>query len=140
MTPEELEEFREWCRKFEIPPDSMIAKALEHIDQQATALDEAEALIRKNADMMNGYLARITELETRCIYNPESGKIFVPDGHPELERLRKQIATLQEIAVEERAKRIYKGRFRSLNFELPADRKNHIDEARRPGRGGGLRC
>jgi RNA recognition motif-containing protein len=106
-------------------------KALEHIDQQAASLDEAEALTKRNAELMNGYLARITELETRCIYNPESGKIFVPDGHPELERLRKQIATLQEIAVEERAKRIYKGRFRSLNFELPADRKNHIGEARR---------
>lgn len=45
--------------------------------------------------------------------------------------LEAQIVTLQEIAIEERAKRIYKGKFRSLNFELPADRKNHVDEARR---------
>ena len=100
MTPEELEAFRGWCRTFEVPPHSLIMKALEHIDQQAASLDEAEALTKRNAELMNGYLARITELETRCIYNPESGKIFVPDGHPELERLRKQIATLQEIAVE----------------------------------------
>lgn len=40
MTPEELKEFREWCRTFEVPSDSMIMKALEHIDQQAAQLAE----------------------------------------------------------------------------------------------------
>lgn len=65
MTPEELKEFREWCRTFEVPADSMIMKALEHIDQQATALDEAEALTKRNAELMNGYLAKITELESQ---------------------------------------------------------------------------
>lgn len=35
MTPEELEAFRGWCRISEVPPHSLIMKALEHIDQQA---------------------------------------------------------------------------------------------------------
>jgi len=65
MTPEELEAFRGWCRTFEVPPHSLIMKALEHIDQQAASLDEAEALTKRNAELMNGYLARITELEAQ---------------------------------------------------------------------------
>ena len=63
MTPEELEAFRGWCRISEVPPHSSIMKALEHIDQQATALDEAEALTRRNVELMNGYLTRIAKLE-----------------------------------------------------------------------------
>ena len=46
-------------------------------------------------------------------------------------KLLSQVAALQKIAEDERAKRIYMGRFRSLNFEPPADRKTRIDEARR---------
>lgn len=62
MTPEEIEAFRGWCRTFEVPPHSLVMKALEHIDQQATALDEAEALIKKNADQINALLAQVAAL------------------------------------------------------------------------------
>ena len=67
MTPEEIEAFREWCRTFEVPADSMVMKALEHIDQQATALDEAEALIKKNADQINALLAQVAALQEIAI-------------------------------------------------------------------------
>lgn len=67
MTPEELKEFREWCRTFEVSADSMIMKALTHIDQQATALDEAEALIKKNADQINALLAQVAALQEIAI-------------------------------------------------------------------------
>lgn len=99
----------------------------EHIDQQATALDEAEALIRKNADMINGYLARIDELETGLdeavkVVRQNAGTISALRVQiaeleaqviqqtgisacriEERERLRAQVAALQEIAVEGRA-------------------------------------
>ena len=84
-----------------------IVESAGYDDEQATAPDEAEALIKKNAKLMNGYLARIAELEARCIYDPETGKIFVPDGHPELERLRSQVAALQEIAIDQLAEQKY---------------------------------
>ncbi len=45
------------------------------------SLAEAEALIRKNAELMNGYLTRIADLEA-------------------------QVAALQEIAIEQKAMRI----------------------------------
>ena len=101
----------------------------EHIDQQATALDEAEALIRKNADMINGYLARIDELETGLdeavkvvrqnagtisalrvqIAELESQIIHQTGASAcrieERERLQKQIAALREIAISERERR-----------------------------------
>lgn len=74
----------------------------EHIDQQATALDEAEALIRKNADMINGYLARITELESQILHQTAISACRI-EGR---ERLQKQIAALREIAIEQKAMRI----------------------------------
>ena len=59
-----------------------IVESAGYDDEQATAPDEAEALIRKNADMINGCLARITELEA-------------------------QITALKEIAITEKAYHIY---------------------------------
>ena len=44
-----------------------IVESAGYDDEQATAPDEAEALIKKNAALMNGYLARITELEAQIV-------------------------------------------------------------------------
>lgn len=57
-------------------------KAEARIRELEASLAEAERLIRKNADMINGYLARIAKLEA-------------------------QVAALREIVVEERAEQIY---------------------------------
>ena len=72
----------------------------EHIDQQAASLDEAEALARKNVELMNGHLARIDELESQILHQTEISACRIE----ERERLRAQVAALQEIAVEERAR------------------------------------
>lgn len=69
------------------------------IAELEASLDEAEALIKKNVEMMNGYLARIAELESQIIQ--QTG--ISASRMEERERLQKQIAALQEIAVEERA-------------------------------------
>ncbi len=63
------------------------------------SLDEAEALIKKNAALMNGYLARIAELESQIIHQTAISACRIE----ERERLRAQVAALQEIAVEGRA-------------------------------------
>ena len=99
MTPEELEAFRGWCRTFEVPPHSLIMKALEHIDQQAASLDEAEALTKKNVELMNGYLAGIAERDAQIIHQTGISACRIE----ERDRLQKQIAALQEIATGERA-------------------------------------
>ena len=67
------------------------------------SLAEAEALIRKNADMINGYLARITELESQILHQTAISACRIE----ERERLQAQIAALQEIAVEIYAREIY---------------------------------
>ena len=77
MTPEEIEELRALVGRLDANAydenlAAILGAALEHIDQQAASLDEADALTKKNAKLMNGYLA--------------------------------QIATLKEIAIEERAR------------------------------------
>ena len=102
MTPEELEAFRGWCRISEVPPHSSIMKALEHIDQQATALDEAEALTRWNVELMNGYLTRIAELERQIIQ--QTG--ISASRMEERDLLLQPLAFLQEIAEWERASRL----------------------------------
>ena len=107
MTPEELEELRALvgrlnCTAYNENLAAILGAALEHIDQQATALDEAEALIRKNADMINGYLARIAELEAQILHQTAISACRIE----ERERHQKQIAALQEIAVEQKAMRI----------------------------------
>ena len=108
MAPEELEELRALvgrlnCTAYDENLAVVLGAALEHIDQQATALDEAEALIRKNADMINGYLARITELESQILHQTAISACRIE----ELDRLQKQIAALQEIAVELKAEELY---------------------------------
>ena len=64
---------------------------------------EAEALTKRNAELMNGYLARIAELEAQVIHQTGVSACRIE----ERERLQKQIATLQEIAVELKAEEIY---------------------------------
>jgi len=71
-----------------------------HIKELESSLDEAEALTKKNAELMNGYLGRIKVLEKNCIYDPGDGKIFVPDGHPEIERLRARVVALEDALAE----------------------------------------
>ena len=70
------------------------------IKELESSLDEAEALTKKNAELMNGYLGRIKVLEKNCIYDPGDGKIFVPDGHPEIERLRARVVALEDALAE----------------------------------------
>jgi DNA repair exonuclease SbcCD ATPase subunit len=70
------------------------------IKELGSSLDEAEALTKQNAELMNGYLGRIKVLEKNCIYDPGDGKIFVPDGHPEIERLRARVVALEDALAE----------------------------------------
>ena len=100
MTPEELKEFREWCRTFEVSADSMIMKALTHIDQQATALDEAEALTRRNVELINGYMARITELEAQVAALQEIAVGLVATSEYETENWSMRMIPWEEISVE----------------------------------------
>jgi DNA repair exonuclease SbcCD ATPase subunit len=46
-------------------------------------------------DVVTAALDEITRLQKYCILTPD-GKIFVPEGHPELERQAKRIAELEE--------------------------------------------
>ena len=66
------------------------------------SLADAEALIKRNAELMNGYLARITELESQILHQTAISACRI-EGR---ERLQKQITALKEIAVEERACRL----------------------------------
>jgi len=100
----------ERLRPFEIAArdlDSDLSKIAGERDEQSayikeleSSLDEAEALTKKNAELMNGYLGRIKVLEKNCIYDPGDGKIFVPDGHPEIERLRARVVALEDALAE----------------------------------------
>lgn len=104
MTPEEIEELRTLADRlnateFENNLSIVFRVALEHIDQQAASLDETEALIKKNAERMNGYMTRIAELESQIIQ--QTG--ISASRMEERERMQKQIAALQEIAEAERA-------------------------------------
>jgi len=100
----------ERLRPFEIAArylDSDLTKIAGERDDQAarikeleSSLGEAEALTKKNAELMNGYLGRIKVLEKNCIYDPGDGKIFVPDGHPEIERLRARVVALEDALAE----------------------------------------
>jgi hypothetical protein len=103
-----------------------IRARMECIDDQAayikeleSSLDEAETLTKKNAELMNGYLGRIKVLEKNCIYDPGDGKIFVPDGHPEIERLRARVVALEDALVEERAGAIRCEFYDHCEIDLP---------------------
>ena len=120
---------------FELPRDGMTtdvhAKRLEWamtLRRLGTSLAEAEALIRKNAELMNGYLTRIDELEIGLdeavkVVRQNAGTISASRVRiaelesqiihqtgvsacriEERERLQAQIADLKRIAVEERAR------------------------------------
>ncbi len=124
MTPEELEELRALvgrlnCTAYDENLAAILGAVLEHIDQQAASLDEAEALIKKNAALMNDYLARIAELEniicgplvsiTEILEKTNADLIasnVVQMWKDENQTLKTQIAALQEIAVEQKAMRI----------------------------------
>ena len=120
MTPEEIEAFRGWCRTFEVPPYSLIMKALTHIDQQATSLAATEERVREHEahenqthEVLGGILGtddtlenvarravdRITELESQIIHQTGISACRIE----ERERMQKQIAALKEIAIGERA-------------------------------------
>lgn len=62
---------------------------------QEASLAEAEALTKKNAERMNVYLTRIAELESQIIHQTGASACRIE----ERDRLQKQIAALQEIAV-----------------------------------------
>lgn len=111
---------------FELPRDGMTtdayAKRLEWamtLRRLGTSLAEAEALIRKNVELMNGYLARIAELEniicgplasiTEILEKTNADLIasnVVQMWKDENQTLKTQIAALQEIAIEQKAMRI----------------------------------
>lgn len=87
MTPEEIEELRALVGRlganaYDKNLAVVLGAALEHIDQQATALDEAEALIKKNAEQINALLAQVAALqeiaeeERACrLSSPDTGAI-----------------------------------------------------------------
>ena len=62
-------------------------------------LAEAEALTKKNVELMNGYLAGIAERDAQIIHQTGISACRIE----ERDRLQKQIAALQEIATGERA-------------------------------------
>jgi predicted transcriptional regulator len=76
--------------------ERVVEARLDVIDEQAIQI---KALERGSINQA----ARIRELEKNCIYDPEQGKIFVPDGYPELEKLRARVSELEDALVEDRA-------------------------------------
>lgn len=87
MTPEEIEELR------------TLADRLNATEFENNLSIVFEALIKKNAERMNGYTTRIAELESQIIQ--QTG--ISASRMEERERMQKQIAALQEIAEAERA-------------------------------------
>ena len=87
MTPEEIEELR------------TLADRLNATEFENNLSIVFEALIKKNAERMNGYMTRIAELESQIIQ--QTG--ISASRMEERERMQKQIAALQEIAEAERA-------------------------------------
>jgi len=61
------------------------------IDEAHDLMNGTHLLLAAKANECDQQAAKIRDLEENCIYDPEDGKIFVPDGHPEIERLRTQI-------------------------------------------------
>ena len=59
-------------------------------------LEQSERVVEARLDVIDQQAARIKELEANCIYDPETGKVFVPDGHPELEKLRARNRDLED--------------------------------------------
>ena len=73
------------------------------------SLADAEALTKRNAELMNGYLSRIDELETGLdeavkVVRQNAGTISAL--RVQIAELEAQVAALQEIAVEQKAMRI----------------------------------
>lgn len=56
-----------------------IVESAGYDDEQATAPDEAEALIKKNAALMNGYLARIAELDAQIAALQEIVELLIDE-------------------------------------------------------------
>ena len=83
--------------------EANLEDAMTVIRQNAASLAEAEDLTKRNAELMNGYLARIAELESQILHQTAISACRIE----ERERHQKQIAALQEIAIEERAAQIY---------------------------------
>lgn len=123
MTPEEIEVFREWCKVYELPDNSWTVKALKHIDQQATSLAATEERVREHEahenqthevlgkilgtddtleNVAQRAVDRISELESQIIQ--QTG--ISANRMEERERMQKQIAALQKIAIEQKAMRI----------------------------------
>jgi hypothetical protein len=90
MSPEELEAARKLSSVF--------------YHRNLTTEELQDALI-DTIDHIYMQASQIAQLEKNCILTPD-GKIFVPEGHPELVRLRDQVARLKEALVEERAKQV----------------------------------
>lgn len=92
------------------------------------SLAEAEALIRKNADMINALLARIAELESQIIHQTAISACRIE----ERERHQKQIATLQEIAIHSHAMYLHERQSGLDWYECSTDHRDDMfDDARR---------
>ncbi len=76
------------------------------IEELGADLEQSEICIRARLDVIDQQAAKIKELEANCIYDPETGKVFVPDGHPELEKLRARNRDLEDALVEDLARDI----------------------------------
>ena len=59
-------------------------------------LEQSERVVEARLEVIDQQAAQIRELEKNCIYDPEQGKIFVPHGYPELEKLRARVSELED--------------------------------------------
>ena len=142
MTPEELKEFREWRRTFEVPADSMIMKALEHIDQQAAQLAEyrrpmesmdTEQLSQWNVELSTLLCMPVSDRENLWwqIAVGDHLEKFAKSWHSSrIAELEAQVAALQEIAADQKAAHIaFVGFHRNMNEDETKNKAQ--DEARR---------
>jgi len=88
----DLDKHREWQAVVEIC-DKQFPSAIDEIERLRA---EHEAVLLRRNKIINKQDAKIKELEANCIYDPETGKVFVPDGHPELEKLRARNRDLED--------------------------------------------
>ena len=118
MTPEEIEAFRGWCRTFEVPPHSLVMKALEHIDQQNAQLAEyrrpmesmdTEQLSQWNVELSTLLCMPVSDRENLWwqIAVGDHLEKFAKSWHSSrIKELEVQVAALQEIAAEQKAAEI----------------------------------
>ena len=109
----DLDKHREWQAVVEIC-DKQFPSAIDEIERLRA---EHEAVLLRRNKIINKQDAKIKELEANCIYDPETGKVFVPDGHPELEKLRARNRDLEDALVEERAR----GNHYGMSYEEATD-------------------